>query len=140
MADGRPSRFVSQGLKGVTLIPGERCGKPLLQGRSARMAEESQSRAASERPMTKQSLIGAVAKSMDVSRDEAAKVVESVFENIALALKQGQEVRLVGFGTFSVTKGKRRRAPRKKSGSDSAVGASVSPIFKAGKTLRDAVS
>ena len=51
--------------------------------------------------MNKQELIGHVADETGLSRGEAMRAVESVFDTISSALKRGDEVRLVGFGTFS---------------------------------------
>jgi nucleoid DNA-binding protein len=56
--------------------------------------------------MNKNDLIGAVAESSGLTRTDATKAVEGVFEAISGALKGGDEVRLVGFGTFSVAKRK----------------------------------
>src|SRR3546814_2632931 len=56
--------------------------------------------------MNKQELIGSVAEATGLNRTDAGKAVESVFDTISGALKRGDEVRLVGFGTFSVTKRK----------------------------------
>ena len=74
--------------------------------------------------MNKNDLISAVADSSGLTKGDAMKAVESVFEAISGALKSGDEVRLVGFGTFSVAKRK----------------ASTQPKFKAGKGLKDAVN
>ena len=54
--------------------------------------------------MNKNELIGAVAESSGLSRSDATKAVESVFDAITSTLSKGDEVRLVGFGTFSVAK------------------------------------
>src|SRR3546814_1094567 len=54
--------------------------------------------------MNKQELIGSVAEATGLNRTDAGKAVESVFDTISGALKRGDEVRLVGFGTFSVTR------------------------------------
>jgi DNA-binding protein HU-beta len=56
--------------------------------------------------MNKNDLIGAVAEASGLTRNDATKAVEGVFDSIAGALKAGDEVRLVGFGTFSVAKRK----------------------------------
>ena len=74
--------------------------------------------------MNKNDLIGTVADAAGLSRSDASKAVESVFDTITGALSRGDDVRLVGFGTFSVSKRK----------------ASSQPKFKAGKGLKDAVN
>ena len=56
--------------------------------------------------MNKQELIGAVADATGLSRGDATRAVEGVFDTIQNALKRGDEVRLVGFGTFSCSKRK----------------------------------
>jgi DNA-binding protein HU-beta len=56
--------------------------------------------------MNKNELIGAVAEASGLTRNDATKAVEGVFDAITAALKSGDEVRLVGFGTFSVAKRK----------------------------------
>ncbi|MFP5433333.1 MAG: HU family DNA-binding protein, partial [Alphaproteobacteria bacterium] len=56
--------------------------------------------------MNKQDLISAVAESSGLTKNDATKAVEGVFDAITGALKKGDEVRLVGFGTFSVTQRK----------------------------------
>ena len=56
--------------------------------------------------MNKQELISAVADTAGLSKGDASKAVEAVFDVIGGALKKGDEVRLVGFGTFSVSKRK----------------------------------
>ena len=72
--------------------------------------------------MNKNELIGTVAESCGLSKSDASNAVEGVFDAIQKALANGDEVRLVGFGTFSVAK------------------ASNQPKFKAGKGLKDAVN
>ena len=56
--------------------------------------------------MNKNDLIGAVAEASGLTRTQASQAVEGVFDSITGALKKGDEVRLVGFGTFSVAKRK----------------------------------
>ena len=56
--------------------------------------------------MNKQDLIAAVADSSGLTKGDASKAVEAVFDSITGALKKGGEVRLVGFGTFAVSKRK----------------------------------
>ena len=90
--------------------------------------------------MNKQELIGAVAESTGLGRNEAVKAVESVFEGITAALKKGDEVRLVGFGTFSVSKRKASTGRNPRTGEPMSIAASSQPKFKAGKGLKDAVN
>jgi DNA-binding protein HU-beta len=90
--------------------------------------------------MNKQELIGAVAETTGLSKNDAGKAVEGVFEAIGTALKKGDEVRLVGFGTFSVTKRKASTGRNPRTGEPMKIKASTQPKFKAGKGLKDAVN
>lgn len=90
--------------------------------------------------MNKQELIGMVADATSLSRSDAVKAVESVFDTISAALKKGDEVRLVGFGTFSVSKRKASTGRNPRTGEPMKIKASSQPKFKAGKGLKDAVN
>ncbi|MBA2936486.1 HU family DNA-binding protein [Sphingomonas sp. CGMCC 1.13654] len=90
--------------------------------------------------MNKQELIGAVAESAGLTRADASKAVESVFDSISAALKKGDEVRLVGFGTFSVSKRKASTGRNPRTGEPMSIAASSQPKFKAGKGLKDSVN
>lgn len=87
--------------------------------------------------MNKQELIGHVADTAGLTKGDAVKAVESVFETITKALKGGDEVRLVGFGTFSVSKRKASTGRNPRTGEPMAIKASQQPKFKAGKGLKD---
>ena len=89
--------------------------------------------------MNKNDLIGAVAETSGLSKSQAASAVESVFDSISSALKKGDEVRLVGFGTFSVAKRKASTGRNPRTGEPMAIKASKQPKFKAGKGLKDSV-
>jgi len=90
--------------------------------------------------MNKQDLIGAVADQAGLSKADAGKAVEAMFDGITNALKQGDEVRLVGFGTFSVSKRKASTGRNPRTGEAMTIKASTQPKFKAGKGLKDAVN
>ncbi len=90
--------------------------------------------------MNKNDLIGAVADSSGLSRSQASQAVEGVFEAISGSLKRGDEVRLVGFGTFSVAKRKASTGRNPRTGEPMTIKASTQPKFKAGKGLKDAVN
>ena len=90
--------------------------------------------------MNKQELIGSVAETAGLTRSDAGKAVESVFDSISAALKKGDEVRLVGFGTFSVSKRKASTGRNPRTGEPMSISASTQPKFKAGKGLKDAVN
>ena len=90
--------------------------------------------------MNKNDLISAVAESSGLTKSDALKSVEAVFEAISGALKSGDEVRLVGFGTFSVAKRKASTGRNPRTGEPMTIKASTQPKFKAGKGLKDAVN
>ncbi|MDX3901538.1 MAG: HU family DNA-binding protein [Sphingobium sp.] len=90
--------------------------------------------------MNKQDLIGAVADSSGLSKSDATKAVEGVFDAISSALKKGDEVRLVGFGTFSVSQRKASTGRNPRTGEAMTIKASSQPKFKAGKGLKDSVN
>ncbi len=88
--------------------------------------------------MNKQELIGTVADTAGLSRGDASKAVEAVFDTITSALKRGDEVRLVGFGTFTVTRRKDSTGRNPRTGEPMSIKESSQPKFKAGKGLKDA--
>ena len=90
--------------------------------------------------MNKQELIGQVAETAGLTRGDAVKAVEAVFETVSAALKSGDEVRLVGFGTFSVSKRKASTGRNPRTGEPMTIKASSQPKFKAGKGLKDSVN
>ena len=90
--------------------------------------------------MNKNDLISAVADSSGLTRSDATKAVEGVFDAITGALKSGGEVRLVGFGTFSVARRKASTGRNPRTGETMQIKASTLPKFKAGKGLKDAVN
>ena len=90
--------------------------------------------------MNKNDLISAVANSSGLSRNDATKAVEGVFDAVTGALKKGDEVRLVGFGTFSVARRKASTGRNPRTGEAMQIKASNQPKFKAGKGLKDAVN
>jgi DNA-binding protein HU-beta len=90
--------------------------------------------------MNKNDLISQVADDAGLSKADATKAVDAVLENIAGALGQGGEVRLVGFGTFSVSHRKATTGRNPRTGEAIQIKASNQPKFKAGKALKDAVN
>ncbi len=90
--------------------------------------------------MNKSDLISDVADSSGLSRSDATKAVEGVFDAITASLKKGDEVRLVGFGTFSVARRKASTGRNPRTGEPMQIAASNQPKFKAGKGLKDAVN
>ena len=90
--------------------------------------------------MNKAELINAVAASADVSKKDTEAVITAMLDTITDALKEGDKVQLVGFGSFDVKKRAARigRNPRTKE--EIEIPATVLPVFKAGKLLKDTVS
>jgi len=90
--------------------------------------------------VNKNELVDAVATAAELKKSEAVKAVDSVFEAIATALKKGDEVRLVGFGTFSVAAREASEGRNPRTGEKIQIAASKTPKFKPGKTLKDALN
>ena len=88
--------------------------------------------------VNKQDLINAVAETSGLGRSDACKAVEGVFEAITTALKGGDEVRIVGFGSFVAGTRKASTGRNPRTGEPMDIDASVQPKFKAGKALKDA--
>lgn len=90
--------------------------------------------------MNKAELIDSVAAAADISKSDATHAVEAVFDAITGALKGGNAVTVVGFGTFSVSERAARTGRNPRTGESISIAASRVPKFKAGKGLKDAVN
>jgi DNA-binding protein HU-beta len=90
--------------------------------------------------MNKQELIGAVAEATGVSRADTARVVETMLDTIGTCLQKGEEVRLVGFGSFSVGRRKASTGRNPRTGEPIDIESSAQPKFRAGKVLKDLVN
>ena len=90
--------------------------------------------------VNKNELIAQVAETAEMTKTDAAKAVDSVFGAIETALKDGNEVRLTGFGTFSVSQRKATTGRNPRTGATINIPASNQPKFRAGKGLRDSVN
>ncbi len=90
--------------------------------------------------MNKNDLVAAVADGTGLTKADAAKAVDSVINTIVGSLKGGTEVRLVGFGTFSVADRRASEGRNPRTGEKIQIPASKQPKFKAGKGLKDAVN
>ena len=90
--------------------------------------------------MNKQELIATVADQSGLAKNDATRAVEAVFDTISAQLKKGDEVRLVGFGTFSLSRRKASEGRNPRTGEPMTIKASTQPKFKAGKLLKDHVN
>ena len=90
--------------------------------------------------MNKTDLINAVADASGLSKSDAGSAVEAVMDSITGALKAGDSVALIGFGTFSVKSRSARVGRNPRTGEAIQIKASNIPAFKAGKALKDAVN
>ena len=89
--------------------------------------------------MNKQELITQVADQSGLSRVEASRAVETMLDIITTTLKKGDEVRLVGFGNFSVTRRKPSTGRNPRTGEPMQIAASLQPKFRPGKLLKEAI-
>jgi len=90
--------------------------------------------------LNKQELIDSIAESADISKAAAARALDGMVGSITDALKAGDSLTLVGFGTFSVRKREARAGRNPKTGEAIQINAANVPAFKAGKALKDAVN
>ena len=90
--------------------------------------------------MNKNDLISNVAAAANMSKGDAAEAVEATLNSISSELANGGEVRLVGFGTFSVSHRAASQGRNPRTGEAMMIPASNNPKFKAGKALKDAVN
>ena len=90
--------------------------------------------------MNRNELVDSVSGKTDMKKSEASKAVDAVFDAIAEALKGGDEVRLVGFGTFSVASRAASEGRNPRTGEKIQIAASKHAKFKPGKGLRDSLN
>ena len=90
--------------------------------------------------MNKAELINAVATAAEVSKKDAEAVITATLDTMTEALKEGEKVQLVGFGSFEVRQRAARTGRNPKTNDMIEIPASVVPIFKAGKVLKDTVA
>ena len=90
--------------------------------------------------MNKTEMIAAIADKADLSKADAGRAVDAMFEVIGKALKKKDKVSLVGFGTFMLRERAARTGRNPKTGAPLKIKASKTPAFKAGKALKDAVN
>jgi len=90
--------------------------------------------------MNKSELADAVADAADLSKADGARALDAVIDSITSALQKGDNVSLVGFGTFQVKARAARQGRNPRTGETIQIKASNVPSFKAGKGLKDAVN
>lgn len=90
--------------------------------------------------MNKTELIAKVAELAELSKKDATKAVDAVFDAISDALQTGDKVQLVGFGNFEVRERSARKGRNPQTGEEIEIAASKTPAFKPGKSLKDLVS
>ena len=90
--------------------------------------------------MNKTELIAAVAEKANISKKDSEAIVTATFDTIVDALKEGEKVQLVGFGSFEVKHRAERVGRNPKTKEAITIAASSTPAFKAGKALKDAVA
>ncbi len=93
--------------------------------------------------MNKSELVQALANETDMTKAEAQRTVDALFNTkegiLASALKKGERVQITGFGTFETRKRKARTGRNPRTGEEIKIGATTSPTFRPGKALKDAV-
>ncbi len=90
--------------------------------------------------MNKAELIEAMAEAADISKAAAGRALDGMVDAITDAMKKGDTLSLVGFGTFSVKERAAREGRNPQTGETITIKASKIPSFKAGKALKDAVN
>ena len=90
--------------------------------------------------MNKNELVDTVAEVSGLKKADAEKTVDAVFDTIAATLKKGDEVRIVGFGTFLVSERAASEGRNPRTGEKMMIAASKQPKFRAGKGLKDQVN
>lgn len=89
--------------------------------------------------MNKAEIIARIARDAGLTKSDALKAVDALIDNITRALRKGEKVTLVGFGSFAVSKHKARAGRNPQTGEPLKIPARRAPRFAAGKELKDAV-
>lgn len=90
--------------------------------------------------MNKNDLVSAVAEKADLSKQQATQAVDAVFDVLETTMAKGDDIRLVGFGTFSVSHRTASKGRNPSTGAEVDIPARNVPKFAAGKGLKDAVN
>lgn len=90
--------------------------------------------------MNKSELIDAIANDTGLTKKDIDSFIKSFVENVSKSLEKGEEVQLIGFGTFAIGERAERKGRNPSNGQEITIPASKSPKFKAGKALKDRVN
>ncbi|EXF47519.1 histone family protein DNA-binding protein [Pseudomonas sp. BAY1663] len=90
--------------------------------------------------MNKADLIEAISLSANLSKTTAGRALEAITSSITAALEKGDDVTLVGFGTFTIKKRTEREGRNPRTGAALRIAAAKLPAFRAGKLLKNAVN
>lgn len=90
--------------------------------------------------MNKADVVAFIADEAELSKADAGRALDALIEAVKKALKKGDSVSLVGFGTFAVRKRAARTGRNPRTGATIKIKASKNPAFKAGKALKDAIN
>ena len=93
-----------------------------------------------EQKVNKSELVEAIADGADISKASAGRALDSALDAITTALQNGEQVSLIGFGTYSVKHRAARTGRNPQTGAEIEISAANVPSFKAGKALKDAVN
>ncbi len=90
--------------------------------------------------MNKTDLVAKLADIAGLTKADSEKAVDAIFDAISTALKNGEDVRLTGFGSFSVAERPERQGKNPRTGETIAIAAAKQPKFSAGKALKDGLN
>ncbi|AJR09428.1 DNA-binding protein HU-beta [Photobacterium gaetbulicola] len=90
--------------------------------------------------MNKTQLVDKIAENADISKASAGRALDAFIDAVSESLKEGDQVALVGFGTFSVRERAARTGRNPQTGEEIQIAAAKVPGFKAGKALKDSVN
>ena len=90
--------------------------------------------------MNKAELVANVAEKANITKTDAANAIYAILESIVEALSEKDKVQIIGFGTFEVKERQARTGRNPQTGEEITIPASLNPVFKAGKDLKDSVN
>jgi DNA-binding protein HU-beta len=90
--------------------------------------------------VNKTELVASVAEKAGLTKKDAEKAINALFASVEEALVADDKVQIIGFGTFEVKEREARKGRNPRSGEEITIPASKNPVFKAGKSLKDAIN